>query len=207
MYVKYIKRLLDIICAIITLIIFCWLYFIIAVFVWIFLGKPVIFKQERPGKNEKIFTLYKFKSMLDIRDANGELLSDNDRLGSFGKFLRQTSCDELPSAINILKGELSVVGPRPLLIKYLPLYSGEQRRRHEVRPGLTGLAQVNGRNAISWEEKFEWDIKYIENMCFWLDLKIILMTVKKSFIKVEGITYKNEVTTSHFINIKEKKNA
>ena len=166
------------------------------------LGSPVIFKQERPGKNEKIFKMYKFRTMTDERDLNGELQPDHIRLTSFGKFLRSTSLDELPELINILKGDMSIVGPRPLLIQYLPLYNETQKRRHEVRPGLSGLAQVNGRNAISWEDKFNLDIEYVENVSFMGDLKIIFLTIKKVFIR-EGIYSATSVTVEPFKGTKK----
>lgn len=156
-----------------------------------------LFKQERPGLNEKIFTLYKFRSMTDERDENGELLPDSVRLTKFGKFLRSTSLDELPELFNILKGDMSIIGPRPLLVQYLPLYDEHQRRRHEVRPGLSGLAQVNGRNAISWEEKFNLDIEYVNNISFILDWKIIFLTIKKVFVR-EGISSDTSVTMEPF---------
>ena len=197
MYRKYIKRALDIICALLALTVFCWLYLLIAVLVRIKLGKPVIFKQQRPGKGEKIFTLYKFRSMKDTRDENGELLPDGERLTRFGRTLRSLSLDELPEAWNILKGDMSVVGPRPLLVEYLPLYSEEQKRRHEVRPGLTGLAQINGRNAITWEDKFKLDISYVENLNFWLDLRIICTTVTKVFSR-SGISSPTNATMESF---------
>ena len=157
-YEKFIKRPLDVICALLALIVFCWLYAIVAILVRIKLGSPVLFKQKRPGKNEKIFTLYKFRTMTDTRDENGELLPDSVRLTKFGKILRKTSLDELPEAINILKGDMSVVGPRPLAVQYLPYYSEKEKHRHDVRPGLTGWAQVNGRNSLLWEDKFQFDI-------------------------------------------------
>lgn len=185
-YEKFFKRLIDIICSLITIILFWWLYLAIAVLVRIKLGTPVIFKQERPGKNEKIFKLYKFRTMTNEKDENGKLLPDMIRLTKFGKFLRSSSLDELPEIINILKGEMSLVGPRPLLIKYLPLYNEEQRRRHEVRPGLTGYAQVNGRNTMSWEERFEMDIKYVDNITFYGDIKILLDTIL-AVLRHEGI--------------------
>jgi len=156
-----------------------------------------LFKQERPGLNEKIFTLYKFRSMTDERDENGELLPDSVRLTKFGKFLRSTSLDELPELFNILKGDMSIIGPRPLLVQYLPLYDEHQRRRHEVRPGLSGLAQVNGRNAISWEEKFNLDVEYVDNISFILDWKIIFLTIKKVFVR-EGISSDTSVTMEPF---------
>lgn len=185
-YAKYIKRILDIICALLAMIVFCWLYAIVAILVRVKLGSPVIFKQQRPGKDEKIFTLYKFRTMTDARDENGELLPDEVRLTEFGKKLRSTSLDEIPEVWNILKGDMSVVGPRPLLVQYLPYYTESERHRHDVRPGLTGLAQVSGRNAVTWEDKFTYDIKYIDSYSFAFDFCIILKTVKK-VIQREGI--------------------
>lgn len=180
MYRKYLKRVVDICCALAALGVFWWLYIIVAVLVRINLGSPVIFKQPRPGKNEKIFSLYKFRTMTDAKDENGNLLPDSVRLTKFGKILRKTSLDELPEAFNILKGDMSVVGPRPLLVRYLPRYTERQRHRHDVRPGLTGLAQVNGRNNITWDEKLEWDLKYIdEGVTFIGDVKIVFETVGK----------------------------
>lgn len=179
-YGKYIKRPLDIICALLAIVVFCWLYAIVAILVRIKLGSPVIFKQERPGKDEKIFKLYKFRTMTDEKDENGNLLPDDVRLTKFGRFLRSTSLDELPEAFNILKGDMSVVGPRPLLVEYLPYYTEEEGHRHDVRPGLSGWAQVNGRNAISWEQKFEYDIEYTKNCSFAFDIKIIFSTVVKA---------------------------
>ena len=187
MYRRYIKRLLDIVCAIAALIVFSWLYIIVAALVRIKLGSPVIFKQPRPGKDEKIFSLYKFRTMTDERDENGELLPDDVRLTRFGRALRKSSLDELPEAWNILMGDMSVVGPRPQLVKDMVFMTDEQRIRHTVKPGLSGLAQVNGRNGISWEEKLEWDLKYIEKITFFEDVKIIIDTVWKAFVKKEGI--------------------
>lgn len=176
-YERYIKRILDMIIACIGIIILLPIYIVIGVLVRTKLGSPVIFRQKRPGKDEKVFSLYKFRSMTDKRDENGELLPDEIRLTGFGKKLRSTSLDELPELFNILKGDMSIVGPRPLLVEYLPLYNERQKKRHDVRPGLTGLAQVNGRNAISWEEKFDWDVQYVENITFLGDVKILLQTV------------------------------
>ncbi len=180
MYKRYGKRLFDIVCALAALIVFGWLYIIVAVLVKIKLGSPVLFKQVRPGKDEKIFNLYKFRTMTDEKDENGNLLPDDVRLTKFGRLLRKTSLDELPEAFNILKGDMSVVGPRPLLVEYLDYYTEEERHRHDVRPGLSGLAQVNGRNAITWEEKFKYDLEYVNNISFLLDIKIIFRTVFKA---------------------------
>ncbi len=196
-YKRYIKRPMDFILSLIGIIALSPILLIIALLVRIKLGSPVIFKQERPGLKERIFTLYKFRTMTDERDENDELLPDGVRLTRFGKFLRSTSLDELPELINILKGDMSVVGPRPLLVQYLPLYDEQQRRRHEVRPGLSGWAQINGRNAISWEDKFSLDVEYVDNISFILDLKIILLTLKKVIIR-EGINQKGEATIEDF---------
>ena len=179
MYRKYIKRILDFTLSLLALIILSPLLLIIAILVRIKLGSPVIFKQERPGKDEKIFTLYKFRTMTDEKDENGNLLPDSKRLTKFGKTLRSTSLDELPELVNILKGEMSIVGPRPLAVVYLPYYTEEEKHRHDVLPGLTGLAQVNGRNSISWDEKFQYDIEYINKITFKNDMAIILKTIKK----------------------------
>jgi len=171
--------------------------FIVAILVRIKLGSPIIFKQERPGRDGKIFTLYKFRTMTDKRDERGELLPDSERLTKFGKLLRSTSIDELPELVNILKGDMSIVGPRPLLVKYLPLYTAEQMRRHEARPGITGYAQANGRNAISWEKKFEYDVEYVDNVSFALDVKILFKTVF-SVLRREGIDSGSSVTMEEF---------
>lgn len=197
-YERVFKRPLDIICALLALIVFCWLYAIVAVLVKIKLGSPVLFKQARPGKNEKIFNLYKFRTMTDEKDENGNLLPDEVRLTKFGRFLRKTSLDELPEAINILKGDMSVVGPRPLLVRYLPYYNEKQKHRHDVRPGLSGYAQVHGRNAISWDEKFDLDIEYIRKITFIGDVIIIFLTVFKSFVKQEGISSATSATMEDF---------
>ncbi|MED3764570.1 sugar transferase [Ureibacillus terrenus] len=196
-YAKYIKRPMDFILSLIAIIVLSPVFLIVALLVRINLGSPVIFKQQRPGLNEKIFTMYKFRTMTDERDENGELLPDSERLTKFGRFLRSTSLDELPELFNILKGDMSIVGPRPLLVQYLPLYNDHQKRRHEVRPGLTGLAQVNGRNAISWEEKFDLDVRYVDNVSFIEDWKIVLLTIKKVFAR-EGITSETSATMEFF---------
>lgn len=198
LYRKYIKRLLDIICAFAAIVVFSWLYLIIAILVRIKLGSPILFKQERPGENEKIFTLYKFRTMTDKRNENGELLPDEVRLTKFGKLLRATSLDELPEAFNILRGDMSVIGPRPLLVKYLPLYSPEQHRRHEVKPGLSGYAQVHGRNTVSWEDKFKMDVWYVDHVSFFLDVKLVFQTVLKAFVKQEGINSETSATMEEF---------
>ena len=179
-YEKLIKRPLDIVCALLAMIVFCWLYAIVAILVRVKLGSPVLFKQERPGKDEKIFKLCKFRTMTDERDENGELLSDDIRLTKFGRFLRKTSLDELPEAWNILKGDMSIVGPRPLLVKYLPYYSDVEKHRHDVRPGLTGLAQVNGRNASLWDDRLNMDVEYVNKITFLGDLKIVILTAYKA---------------------------
>ena len=196
-YCRYIKRLLDILLSGCALIVLSPVLLIVAIFVRTKLGSPVIFCQERPGKNEKIFKMYKFRSMTDERDEKGNLLPDEVRLTKFGRLLRSTSLDELPELWNIFKGDMSIVGPRPLLVKYLPLYNEEQRHRHDVRPGLTGLAQVSGRNAITWEEKFSHDVHYVEQVSFFLDIRIVMLTVKK-VLKHEGITSDSSATMEEF---------
>lgn len=197
MYKKYIKRFLDIVISLTALILLSPVILILVILVRIKLGSPVIFKQERPGKDEKIFELYKFRSMSDKRDENGKLLSDSERLTKFGQILRATSLDELPELVNILKGDMSLVGPRPLLVDYLELYNEKQKHRHDVRPGLTGLAQVNGRNNTTWKKRFEDDLEYIENITFINDLKIFFKTFVKVF-KREGITQEGNVTMERF---------
>lgn len=182
-YQKYIKRLIDIVLSLVAIIILSPLLLILYVLVKFKLGSPVIFTQKRPGKNENIFKLYKFRSMTDKKDENGNLLPDDQRLTSFGRKLRSTSLDELPELFNILKGDMSIVGPRPLLVEYLSFYKEEERKRHNISPGLTGWAQINGRNASSWEEKFEKDIYYVNNLSFLFDLKIVVMTFFKVFKK------------------------
>lgn len=178
---------------------------IIGILVRINLGSPIIFKQKRPGKNEKIFTLYKFRTMTDKRDIDGNLLPDEYRLTKFGKFLRSTSLDELPELINIIKGDMAIVGPRPLLVEYLPYYTEEEKHRHDVRPGLTGLAQVNGRNALQWEERFSFDLQYKKNVSFKEDFKIILMTIKK-VLKKENIVVRGTGKTKDFDDYRREKN-
>ena len=192
MYRKFFKRPFDIICSLMFILWFWWLYIIVEILVKQKLGSPVIFKQQRPGLNGKIFTMYKFRSMTDAKDKNGNLLSDAERLPRFGKILRATSLDEIPEFINVLKGDMSLIGPRPLLIQYLPYYTAEESKRHDVRPGITGWAQVNGRNAISWEEKFKYDIEYVNKLSFFLDVKIIFLTIKKIIKKEDISDFKNE---------------
>lgn len=197
MYKIFLKRIFDFFLSLIALIILSPIILCIAFLVRYKLGSPVIFKQKRPGKNEKIFTMYKFRTMTDESDENGNLLPDEKRLTKFGKLLRSTSLDELPEIFNILKGDMSIVGPRPLLVKYLPLYSEKQKHRHDVRPGFTGYAQVNGRNSISWEEKFDLDVYYTEHVTFCMDVMIILKTVKVVLFR-EGITSDTSVTMEEF---------
>ena len=197
MYKHFFKRLLDIIYSLGFILCFWWLYIILAILVKKKLGSPVLFKQQRPGLNGKVFTMYKFRSMTDAKDKDGKLLSDEERLPRFGQLLRATSLDEIPEFFNILKGDMSLVGPRPLLVQYLERYNERQARRHGVRPGITGWAQVNGRNTISWEQKFEYDVEYVEKCSFLLDIKIIFMTIKKIFIR-EGISQEGNVTMEEF---------
>lgn len=196
-YRRFLKRPMDFILSLMAVIVLSPVLIIVGVLVRFKLGSPVLFKQRRPGLSEKIFTMYKFRTMTDEKDENGELLPDSIRLTRFGKMLRSTSLDELPELFNILKGDMSIVGPRPLLIQYLELYNEHQKRRHEVRPGLSGHAQVNGRNAISWEDKFNLDVEYVDNMSFIWDWKIIFLTIKKVFVK-EGISSDTSVTMELF---------
>jgi len=191
------KRIIDIFISLTGLVVLSPIFLLISIMIYFKLGSPVFFIQKRPGKNEKIFKMIKFRTMLDAKDKKGNLLPDKKRLTSFGKFLRSSSLDELPELINVLKGEMSLVGPRPLLVEYLPRYNEHQARRHEMRPGITGLAQVNGRNAISWEDKFDYDVKYIDNFSLLLDLKIIIKTFSKVF-KREDISSKNHATMEKF---------
>ena len=202
-YEKYIKRAQDFLCAGAALIVLSPIMGITAVLVKTKLGSPVLFTQDRPGKDGKVFKLYKFRTMTDEKDENGNLMPDEVRLTKFGKALRATSIDELPELINIVKGDMSVVGPRPLLVEYLPRYNKHQARRHEVRPGFTGLAQVNGRNAISWEDKFDWDVKYVDNITFLGDWKIIFKTVM-TVLKKDGISSETSSTMEEFMGSEEK---
>lgn len=204
-YETCLKRPIDFMCALAALIVLSPVFLVIAILVRINLGSPVIFKQERPGLNEKIFALYKFRTMNDKKDENGKLLPDTQRLTKFGKMLRNSSLDELPELFNILKGDMSIVGPRPLLVKYLPLYSERQRHRHDVRSGLTGLAQVNGRNTATWEQRFEYDLEYVSKITFWGDVRIVFDTFAK-VLKHEGIDSETtkKYTVEEFTGIKEK---
>lgn len=197
MYQKYGKRIFDFVIAFISILLLLPVFLLLSGLVLLLLGRPLVYKQSRPGREEKLFTIYKFRTMSNLRDDSGELLPDQQRLTRFGRILRATSLDELPELFNILKGDMSLVGPRPLLVEYLPRYNKEQRRRHEVRPGLTGLAQVKGRNLLTWEERFQYDISYLEQISFLRDIKIILLTVKKT-IRREGIHSNTSVTMEHF---------
>ena len=197
MYKKYIKRILDFLLSLTALLILAIPLIIVGLLIRIKLGSPIFFKQPRPGKNAKIFKIFKFRTMNNAKDKNGNLLADNLRLTKFGKFIRSTSIDELPELFNILKGDMSIVGPRPLLVEYLELYNEEQKHRHDVRPGLTGLAQVNGRNCITWEAKFKYDIEYVNNITFVNDCKIILKTIEKVLLR-EGINAGENVTMEKF---------
>jgi len=196
-----IKRIIDCLFSLLLLIFLSPIILIVTFCIRFKLGSPAIFTQPRPGLNGKVFYVYKFRTMTDELDANGELLPDAQRLTSFGQFIRKVSLDELPQLWNVLKGDMSFVGPRPLLVEYLPLYNKRQARRHEVRPGITGWAQVNGRNAISWEQKFEYDVWYVDNQSFWLDIKILLLTIKKVFIS-EGISQEGQATMEKFTGSK-----
>lgn len=197
MYKRFVKRCLDFLLSLAALIILSPVLLLVAILVRCKLGSPILFKQKRPGLHEKIFCMYKFRTMTDAKDADGNLLPDEMRLTKFGKLLRSTSLDELPELFNILKGDMAIVGPRPLLVQYLPRYNERQHHRHDVRPGFTGLAQVNGRNSISWQEKFEWDVKYVENVSFLMDLRIIAKTVKV-VLKRDGISSETSATMEEF---------
>ena len=197
MYKRFVKRCLDFVLSLAALIILSPVLLLVAILVRCKLGSPILFKQKRPGLHEKIFCMYKFRTMTDAKDADGNLLPDEVRLTKFGKLLRSTSLDELPELFNILKGDMAIVGPRPLLVQYLPRYNERQHHRHDVRPGFTGLAQVNGRNSISWQEKFEWDVRYVENVSFLMDLRIIAKTVKV-VLKRDGISSETSATMEEF---------
>lgn len=207
-YALFFKRLIDVVTSLLVIILFCWLYAIIALLVRIKLGSPVVFSQERPGKidpktgKERIFRLYKFRTMTDARDDNGELLSDSERLTPFGSWLRRSSMDEILEMFNIMKGDMSLIGPRPLLVRYLDRYNEEQHHRHDVRPGLTGYAQAHGRNSVSWEDKFAMDVWYTKNVTFANDVKIILDTVK-TVLKHEGISSETSATMEEFMGTPE----
>ncbi|TYS60293.1 sugar transferase [Sutcliffiella horikoshii] len=205
MYRDFVKRLIDFILSLIAIIVLSPLLLIFSILVRMNLGSPIVFRQKRPGLNENIFTMYKFRTMTDERDENGELLPDSIRLTKFGKFLRSTSLDELPELFNILKGDMSIVGPRPLAVIYLPYYNEEERLRHTVRPGLTGLAQINGRNSVNWEERFKFDVKYVNNINIKTDIYIILKTVIKVF-KREGIALRGTTTVIDFHTYRENQN-
>ena len=197
MYRNFLKRAVDILGALFLLILTSPIIIATAIFIYFKVSRDVIFTQARPGLNEKNFKIYKFKTMSDERDANGELLPDEQRLGKFGKLIRSLSLDELPQLFNVLKGDMSFIGPRPLLVEYLPIYNETQKHRHDVRPGITGLAQVNGRNAISWEKKFEYDVYYAQNLSFILDVKIALQTIEK-VLKRSGVSKEGQATTEKF---------
>lgn len=192
MYRKFFKRFLDIIISLVFILCFWWLYIVIIILVRIKLGSPVLFKQDRPGLNEKIFKMYKFRTMTDEKDKDGNLLPDAERLTKFGKFLRSTSLDEIPEFFNILRGDMSLIGPRPLLVEYLNYYTDDEKKRHNVRPGISGWAQVNGRNSLSWEEKFKYDIEYVEKLSFLFDFKIVLLTIKKVLKREDISDFKEE---------------
>ena len=205
MYSKYIKRILDIILSLVILILFCWLYLIVAILVRVKLGSPILFKQQRPGYKEKIFGIYKFRTMTDERDENGNLLPDKDRLTSFGKLLRKTSLDEIPELFNILKGDMSFIGPRPLLPEYLPYYTDKEKLRHTVRPGLTGLAQASGRNLVDWDTRLSYDVEYVENLSFKMDILVIIKTIKTVFGHSEQVADDTNATEGNFAKIRQER--
>lgn len=205
MYKHFTKRLLDIIFSGIGLVVLSPMLVILAVLVKVMLGSPVIFKQERPGRNEKIFTLYKFRTMTDKCDAEGRLLPDSERLTTFGRLLRTLSLDELPELINIFKGDMSIIGPRPLLVSYLPYYSEREKKRHSVRPGLTGLAQVSGRNYLDWDKRLEKDVEYVEKLSFGMDMKVLKMTVKTVLGHTDEVAEDTNAVEGNFAEIREKR--
>jgi lipopolysaccharide/colanic/teichoic acid biosynthesis glycosyltransferase len=197
MYKSFLKRSIEFVITLFGILILLPIYLLVIPFIYINIGSPIFFKQSRPGINGKVFNIYKFRTMTNIRDDNGILLPDKKRLTKFGKFLRSTSLDEIPSLWSVLRGDMSLVGPRPLLVEYLPLYSKKQARRHEIKPGITGWAQVNGRNALSWDKKFEMDVWYVDNQSFLLDIKILWLTIKK-VIQRDGISHNNHVSMNKF---------
>ena len=203
-YSKYIKRLLDILISLTFIVLFSWLYLILVILVRIKLGSPVLFCQKRPGYKEKIFTLYKFRTMTDKRDENGTLLPDSERLTKFGSMLRSTSLDELPEMFNILKGDMSLIGPRPLLVEYLPYYTEEERLRHSVRPGLTGLAQVSGRNYLAWDKRLARDVEYVNHISFIMDVRIIIKTIMVVF-KKEDVSVDTNVVEGYLWDERQKR--
>lgn len=205
MYRKCLKRLLDIVISSVGLIALSPLLVVLAILIRVKLGKPIIFEQDRPGRGEKIFKLYKFRSMTDERDSEGNLLPDEKRLTRFGKALRATSLDELPELFNILRGDMSLIGPRPLLVSYLPYYTDKERLRHTVRPGLTGLAQVNGRNYLDWDNRLKKDIEYVENLCFLLDVRILFLTVKMLLKHGDGVAENTNSTEGNFAQIRQRR--
>ena len=202
---KFVKRFLDILISLVILVLFFWLYLILAALVRIKLGSPVLFKQSRPGKDEKIFNMYKFRTMTDARDKEGKLLPDSERLTGFGKLLRKTSLDELPELFCILKGDMSFIGPRPLLVEYLPYYTKREKLRHTVRPGLTGLAQASGRNTVDWDTRFELDATYVENLSFLMDLKVSVMTIKTVLGHSEQVAEDTSKVEGNFAKIRQER--
>ncbi len=204
LYNKYIKRILDILISLTFIVLFSWLYLILVILVRIKLGSPVLFCQERPGYNEKIFKLYKFRTMTDKRDEKGNLLPDSERLTKFGSMLRSTSLDELPEMFNILKGDMSLIGPRPLLVEYLPYYTEEERLRHSVRPGLTGLAQVSGRNYLAWDKRLARDVEYVNHISFIMDVRIIIKTIMVVF-KKEDVSVDTNVVEGYLWDERQKR--
>jgi undecaprenyl phosphate N,N'-diacetylbacillosamine 1-phosphate transferase len=205
LYANYIKRFLDIALSVMIIGLFWWLYLILAVLVRIFLGSPVLFRQKRPGRGEKIFDMIKFRTMTDKRDADGNLLPDNQRLTAFGRLLRKSSLDELPEIFCILKGDMSFIGPRPLLVEYLPYYTKRERKRHSVRPGLTGLAQASGRNTVDWDRRFELDVQYVEHLCFLMDLKVIGMTINTVLGHTDQVADDTNQVEGNFAKIRQER--